>query len=91
MESERDAFKHVWQEAENLITIIDPQFKELGGTIKKPDNASAEDIVTLLKFLRVEIRAMLLNNESLTREKEGLYRFIQSNGIDEEGLKGDKS
>ena len=90
MDSERDDFMIAWQEAENMITLIDPQFKELGGTIKKPDKATAKDMVVLLQFLRVEIRAMLLERESLVREKEGLYRFIQSNGVDAEGPKEDK-
>lgn len=75
-----DELKESWLEAENLITLIDPQFEELGGVIHKPDEPSAGDLKKVLQFLRVEIRSMLHKNESLSREKLGLLRFIQSKG-----------
>ncbi len=79
-EEERQDFVKAWQEAENMITMIDPEFKKLGGSIKSPVEATATDILTLLRFLRVEIRSMLHDNESMVREKQGLYTFIQENG-----------
>jgi len=60
-ENDRKEFREAWLEAENLITLIDPHFKTLGGVIHMPDVPSVEDIVTLMQYLRVEIRSLLLD------------------------------
>ena len=74
-----------WQEVENMITMIDPQFKELGGQItKKPEVATAGDLKKVLIFLRTEVGAMLLNNEALQREKQGLFKMLQDQGNPDE-------
>ena len=77
---ERQQYAEAWLEAENLITLIDPQFKELGGVINKPEKPSVADIKKLMQFLRVEIRSLLHDKESLEREKTGLLRFIKNHG-----------
>jgi len=77
---EQQEFQESWAEAENLITMIDPHFKELGGAIHKPDKPKVGDLKKLLQFLRVEVRSVLHDKESLIREKLGLMRFIQNQG-----------
>jgi len=86
---ERREFKEAWLEAENLITLIDPHFKELGGVIHMPEVPTVGDLKRLLQFLRVEIRALLLDRESLEREKIGLRNYIDTHGSEDIGEMAD--
>lgn len=72
---EKKEFSEAWLEAENIITMIDPQFipKE---QLKRPENSGPKEIKLLLQFLRVLVRSLLHDKESTVRENMSLSRLI---------------
>lgn len=73
---EKKQFTQAWQEAENIITIIDPYFqpKEM---LKRPEESGPQEIRSLLQFLRIQVRSLLHNKESAEREREIFYNLLQ--------------
>lgn len=72
---EKKQFCEAWLEAENVITMIEPQFvpKE---QLKRPEDSGPEEIKLLLQFLRVLVRLLLHDKESTARENMSLSRLI---------------
>lgn len=73
--SEREEFRKAWLEAENIITVIDPQFQP-SVQFKRPEEAGPTEIKLLLQFLRVQVKLLLHDKESTERENMSLSRLI---------------
>ncbi len=68
---ERKQFTQAWLEAENMITMIEPQFVP-EKQFKRPENSGPEELNLLLQFLRFQVRMMLHDKESTERENQTL-------------------
>ena len=73
---ERKQFNEAWFEAENIITVIDPQFVP-EQQFKRPENCGPKEIVFLLQFLRLQVRMMLHDKESTERENQSLVNLVE--------------
>lgn len=72
---EKKEFRDAWLEAENVITMIEPQFVP-EKQFKRPEEASPKEIKLLLQFLRTLVRMLLHDKESTERENISLSRLI---------------
>lgn len=73
--NEKKEFCKAWLEAENIITVIDPHFK-LASRFKSPEEAGPLEIKLLLQFLRIQVRALLLDRDATQRENMTLAKLI---------------
>lgn len=73
---EKKQFSEAWQEAENIITLIDPYF-EPKKQLKRSGRAGPEEIKSLLQFLRVLVRTTLHDKESVQRERDSFYNMLR--------------
>lgn len=78
---EREQFAQAWLEVENVITLIDPNFQP-EKRFKRPEEAGPMEIKSLLQFLRVQVRMLLHDNESIKRENLTLSKLIED-GVNE--------
>jgi len=74
--NEKKQFCEAWYEAENIITIIDPNFQP-EKQVKRPEEAGPQEIKSLLQFLRIQVRMLLHDKESTERERNGLDKILQ--------------
>ena len=72
---ERKEFTKAWLEAENVITLIEPNFVP-EKQFKRPSEAGPKEIKFLLQFLRVQVRLLLHDKESIQRENMSLSKLI---------------
>ncbi len=82
--AEKEQVKQVWAELENIITVADPQI-ELRRYFK-PEELNREDlkgINTLISMIRIYIKYLKLEVESLKREEVFLMMMLdgEENGI----------
>jgi len=73
---EKKEFKEIWLEIENVITTIDPHFHPVS-QFKRPDKVGAGELKLLLQFLRIQIKLLLHDNESMRREQDSLRIMIE--------------
>ena len=72
---EKKLFVQAWLEAENLITLIYPEFHpEI--QFKRPEDASPLELNMLLQFLRLVIKMLLHDKESTEREIMSLTNIL---------------
>jgi len=72
---ERKQFHDCWLEAENIITLIEPNFVP-EKQFKRPEESGPREIKLLLQFLRVQVRLLLHDKESTERENMSLSNLI---------------
>jgi hypothetical protein len=72
---ERKEFTKAWYEAENIITLIEPEFIP-EKQFKRPEEAGPYELNLLLQFLRVAIKMELHDKESTHRENETLRNLV---------------
>jgi len=72
---ERIEFEEAWLEIENLITIIDPHFHP-ASNFKRPEECGPGELKLMLGFLRILVKLLLHDNESMKREQESLQILI---------------
>ena len=72
---ERKEFEEAWAEIENIITVIDPQFHP-SSQFKRPKKVGPRELKFLLQFLRIQVKLLLHDNESMRREQESLKNII---------------
>lgn len=75
--NESEEFTKAWLEAENIITLIDPQFVP-EQQLQRPEKAGPKEIKLLLQFLRVLVKVLLHDKESTERENISLARLVDS-------------
>ena len=75
---ERKLFNEAWLEAQYIITMIDPHIVP-EQFFRRPENSGPQEIVYLLQFLRVQVRALLHGKESTERENQTLVNLIEQN------------
>ena len=75
---EQKHFTLAWLEAENIITLIDPEFipEEY---FKRPEDCGPKEIKLLLQFLRFMVKMMLHDKESTERENISLVNLVKHN------------
>ncbi|MHA1883071.1 MAG: hypothetical protein ACTSUO_08505 [Candidatus Thorarchaeota archaeon] len=79
--AERKQVKQVWAELENIITVIDPQMNLR--QYLKPEELDREDlngIDTLISIIRVYVKYLKLEIESLKREETFLMMMLNGGG-----------
>jgi hypothetical protein len=74
---ERKHFHDAWLEAENIITLMEPNFRP-EKQFKRPEDAGPEEIKLLLAFLRLAVRSFLHDKESTERENLSLTKIIDN-------------
>ena len=72
---ERKEFRNAWLEAENIITLIEPNFVP-EKQFKRPSESGPKEIKFLLQFLRVQVRLLLHEKESTERENMTLAKIV---------------
>jgi len=72
---ERKHFHDCWLEAENVITLIEPEFVP-EKQFRRPDASGPKEIKLLLQFLRVQVRMLLHDKESTERENLTLAQLV---------------
>ena len=72
---ERKQFTQAWLEAENIITMIEPEFVP-EKQFRRPEKSGPEEINFLLQFLRLVVRVMLHDKESTERENLTLAKLV---------------
>jgi len=72
---ERKEFTKAWYEAENIITLIEPEFMP-EKRFRRPEEAGPKEIKLLLQFLRFQVRMMLHDKESTERENLTLVKLV---------------
>jgi len=73
--TEKEQFTQAWLEAENVITVIDPEFIP-EKQIKRPEEAGPKEIILLLQFLRLLVKLLLHDKESTARENQSLSKLV---------------
>jgi len=81
---ERKEFSESWYEAENVITLIEPEFipEEY---FKRPEECGPKEIKYLLQFLRFQVKMMLHDKESTERENMSLVKLIEDKQVTGKG------
>lgn len=74
---EKKHFNDAWLEAENIITLMDPNFQP-EKQFKRPEEAGPHEIKLLLAFLRLAVRSFLHDKESTERENQTLTKMIDN-------------
>jgi hypothetical protein len=74
--NEKKQFCEAWLEAEDIITLIDPNFQP-EKQVKRPEEAGPQEIKSLLQFLRIQVRLLLHDKEATERERNGFYKILQ--------------
>lgn len=72
---EKKEFRDAWLEAENIITLIEPNFIP-EKQFKRPEESGPKEIKLLLQFLRLLVRSLLHDKESTGRENLTLTRLV---------------
>ena len=72
---EKEEFRDAWLEAENVITLIEPNFVP-EKQFKRPEQSGPKEIKLLLQFLRVLVKVLLHDRESTQRENMSLSKLI---------------
>lgn len=75
---ERKEFSEAWLEAENIITLIEPEFVPEKQFLR-PEEATPTEIKLLLQFLRVAVKLLLHDKESTARENLTLSGLVDQN------------
>lgn len=73
---ERLQFTQAWLEAENIVTVIEPQFVP-EEHFKRPEDCGPQEIVLLLQFLRLQVKMLLHDKESTERENQVLVNLVE--------------
>jgi len=73
---ERAQFTQAWFEAENIVTVIEPQFIP-EKHFKRPENCGPKEIILLLQFLRLQVKMLLHDKESTERENQTLVGMVE--------------
>jgi len=82
---EKVQFIHAWQEAENIITVIEPELIP-EQQFKRPENCGPKEINFLLQFLRLQVKMMLHDKESTERENQTLANLIDNQSVKRNNL-----
>lgn len=72
---ERKQFTEAWYEAENIITLIEPEFVP-EEQFRRPEQSGPREITYLLQFLRFQVRMLLHDRESTGRENMSLVKIL---------------
>lgn len=72
---ERKHFRDCWLEAENIISLIEPEFIP-EKQFRRPEQSGPAEIKLLLGFLRLLVRALLHDRESSKRETQSLAKIV---------------
>ena len=72
---ERKCFCEDWLELENIITMIEPEFRP-EVQFRRPEVCGPEELKYLLQFLRVLVRLLLHDKESTVRENMSLAKLV---------------
>lgn len=82
--TEKKEFCEAWQEAENIITVVEPTFQP-EKQFKRPQDAGPKEIKLLLQFLRVVVKDLLLDREATHRENETLGNLVDQQHANNSG------
>jgi len=74
---EKEQVKRVWAELENIVTIVDPQIN-LRQYFKSEelDREDLKGISTLISMIRIYVKYLKLETESLKREEVFLMKIL---------------
>jgi len=75
---ERKHFRDCWLEAENIVTVIEPQFTP-EEYFKRPEDCGPNEIKYLLQFIRLQVKMLLHDKESTERENVSLANLVEHN------------